>query len=50
MPIKGLLSNDDINGHISSLRRRMSEASGLFKKVRSARPQLFLRAKRTGIT
>ena len=47
---KGLLNNDDINGQISFLRRDMSEASGLFKKVRPARPQPFLRAERTGTT
>ncbi len=33
-----LLNNDDINGHISSLRHNMSVASGLFKK---ACPELF---------
>ena len=48
MKRKGLLNNDDINGQIMSLRRDMTEASGLFKKVRSARPQLFLRAEHTG--
>ena len=49
----GLLNNDDINSQISCLQRDMcdmSEASGLFKKVRLARPQLFLRAERTDIT
>ncbi len=46
----GLLNNDDINSQISCLQRDMSEASGLFKKVRLARPQPFFRAERTGMT
>ncbi len=48
MKRKGLLNSDDINGQISSLRRDMTEALGLFKNARLARPQLFLRAEHTG--
>ncbi len=46
----GVLNNEDSKGQIFPGGGWLPEASGLFKKVRPARPQPVLRAERTGYT
>jgi hypothetical protein len=48
--IRGVLNNNNSQGHIGPQAHWISGASGLFKKVRPARPQPVLRSERTSST